>query len=313
MQPIFLKEIYKDYLWGGTKLKEKYNKNTDLDIVAESWEICANENGDNIILNGKYKNMLLSELFNNMYLKESIFGTKCRNMKKFPILIKFIDAKKDLSIQVHPNDEYALKNENSYGKNEAWYIVDCPENASIICGLKDTEKSVKEILNSDDIEKYLNYVNVKKGDTIYIPAGLVHAIKENIIICEIQQNSNVTYRIYDYDRVDKNGEKRQLHTKQAIDVVNQNIKPQIISENGNNKQELITNEYFKIKKIDIEDEYKDCSTNDSFFAVNVVEGNGKLFCNNNVFEITQGNSFIIPANLGEYLLKGKMKILITSI
>lgn len=313
MQPIFLKEIYKDYLWGGTKLKEKYNKNTDLDIVAESWEICANENGDNIILNGKYKNMLLSELFNNMDLKESIFGTKCRNMKKFPILIKFIDAKKDLSIQVHPNDEYALKNENSYGKNEAWYIVDCPSNASIICGLKDTEKSVKEILDSDDIEKYLNYVNVKKGDTIYIPAGLVHAIKENIIICEIQQNSNVTYRIYDYDRVDKNGEKRQLHTKQAIDVVNQNIKPQIISENGNNKQELITNEYFKIKKIDIEDEYKDCSTNDSFFAVNVVEGNGKLFCNNNVFEITQGNSFIIPANLGEYLLKGKMKILITSI
>lgn len=248
-----------------------------------------------------------------MDLKESIFGTKCRNMKKFPILIKFIDAKKDLSIQVHPNDEYALKNENSYGKNEAWYIVDCPSNASIICGLKDTEKSVKEILDSDDIEKYLNYVNVKKGDTIYIPAGLVHAIKENIIICEIQQNSNVTYRIYDYDRVDKNGEKRQLHTKQAIDVVNQNIKPQIISENGNNKQELITNEYFKIKKIDIEDEYKDCSTNDSFFAVNVVEGNGKLFCNNNVFEITQGNSFIIPANLGEYLLKGKMKILITSI
>ena len=182
MEPIFLSGIYKDYLWGGTKLKDEYKKQTNLDIVAESWEIAANKNGDNIILNGKYKDMLLSELFNNKELRKFLFGSKCENMDKFPILIKFIDALNDLSIQVHRNDEYASNYENSSGKNEFWYIMDCEKNSKLICGLKNSGKNIEEILKNENIEEYLNYVDVKKGDTIYIPAGLVHAIKGNIFI-----------------------------------------------------------------------------------------------------------------------------------
>ena len=203
-EPIFLEPAFKDYIWGGQKLRNIFGKKVlNEECTAESWEVSTNENGESTIINGAYKGKKLTELFNNMDLREEIFGTKCINLDKFPLLIKFIDANSSLSVQVHPDNEYAMKNENSQGKTEMWYILDCESDAQIICGVKSgiTKENLKECINSNKIAECLNYVDVKKGDCIYIPSGTIHALLGKTLIAEVQQNSNITYRVYDWDRM----------------------------------------------------------------------------------------------------------------
>ena len=313
---IFMEPVYKDYIWGGSNLKEKLKKNTPYEKTAESWEISANANGNCKILNKEYLNTTLNDLFNNNELKEKIFGSKCNSMNEFPLLIKFIDAKENLSIQVHPNDEYAKKLGMSNGKNEMWYIMDCKGDSQLVGGLnkKIDSLELKQAIYNNEIKEYLNYIDVKKGDSIYIEAGTVHAILKNNLICEIQQNSDTTYRVYDWDRLDKNGAGRQLHKKEASETIKTEIVPEIVSTNNDKEyQNIVKNKYFEVYKINCNDEFEDCTNKESFYAMNVVNGEGNIETESENIRIKTGDSFLMPATLGEYKIKGKIEILKTCI
>ena len=313
MNIIFMEPIFKDYLWGGNRLKNELHKNSNLDITAESWEISSNKNGDCKILNEEYNELTLSELYKRKDLREPIFGTKCINIEEFPLLVKYIDAKQNLSIQVHPDDEYAKSIGLPNGKNEMWYIMDCENNSQIIAGLnKSLDKyGLEDVINNDKIKEYLNYTDIKKGDSIYISAGTVHAILGGVLICEIQQNSDTTYRVYDWDRKDKDGNTRQLHKEQAIATIKSNIIPEVVHENSNNTQIIASNQYFEVEKIMIQDRFEDESDNTTFFIINVVDGDGIIKTSTEEYSIKRGDSFIIPATLGKYEFEGKMGILKT--
>lgn len=311
MEPIFLKPVYKDYLWGGNKLKKEFNKDTPFARTAESWEISANSDGDNIIANGEYKGKLLSELFKMTNEKALIFGNNCANLKDFPILIKFIDANKDLSIQVHPDDEYARVHDNGQsGKNELWYIMEAEKTSKVVCGIKNcTKKMLPEILENGTLIEYLNCVNIEKGDSIYIPSGTVHAILAGVMICEIQQNSNLTYRFWDYNRVDNNGNKRELHINKAIDVIDFKSKYEFVKRNTSNKQNIINNKNFIVERINIDKKFNDISDPNIFYSIVILEGNGKLKTELKDYTLKKGVSFIIPACLGKYSITGPVTIL----
>lgn len=198
LYPVRLIPVFKDYLWGGTKLKTVFNKKSELNILAESWELSANKDGQSIIANGKYQGYGLKEYID--IVGKEIVGTKGLALDDFPILIKFIDAKKNLSVQVHPDDEYATCHDGANAKTEMWYILDCNVGAYLYYGFKKdiTKQEYQDAIRSNTITDVLNKVPVHKGDVFFIPAGTVHAIGAGILICEIQQNSNTTYRVYDY-------------------------------------------------------------------------------------------------------------------
>ena len=248
MEVLFFEPVYKDYIWGGTKLKEYFGKATTTDITAESWEISTNTDGVSKI---KGKNITLKELFDNKETREEIFGTKTKDMEKFPLLIKFIDANSNLSVQVHPDDKYAKEYEADTGKTEMWYIIDCMPNSQIICGMKENVKQeeVEDIIRNNKIKENLNYVDIKKGDSIYIPSGTIHAILGGALICEIQQNSNLTYRVYDWDRVGNDGKPRTLHIDKAIDVINVNANPKVEHEKQEECYRIADSEFFKVDKV----------------------------------------------------------------
>lgn len=313
---IFMEPIYKDYIWGGTTLKEKLNKNTPYERTAESWEISANSNGNCKILNGEYKDKTLADLFNDKEAKEKVFGTKCTNMKEFPLLIKFIDAKNNLSIQVHPDDEYAQTIGLSNGKNEMWYIMDCEDDSKIVGGLnkKLNNNQLEEVINNNTIKDYLNYINVKSGDSIYIPAGTLHAILKNTLICEIQQNSDTTYRVYDWDRIGNDGKPRELHKKEAAETIKTEIIPEVKhTDNCEVYQKIAENQYFEVYKINCKEVFKDYTNGDTFHTINVVNGNGIIETEYQKIEIKTGDSFIIPATIGKYKIIGKIELLRTNV
>lgn len=311
MEILFFEPVYKDYIWGGTRLKEYFNKNVETPTAAESWEISTNEAGVSKIANASMNGKTLKELFDDRNIRKEVFGTKTEKMEKFPLLIKYIDASSNLSVQVHPNDEYAKKNENDSGKTEMWYIIDCAENAQIICGMKEnvTQKDVVNIIRNGKIKENLNYVNIQKGDAIYIPSGTIHAILGDTLICEIQQNSNLTYRVYDWDRVGSDGKPRELHIEKAIDVIDVETKPSAFHTIDEESKKIVENEFFKVEKIVVDGEYKDNSSKETFYAMNILEGNGKISANNKEYNLSKGDSILIPASIGEYVINGKMQIL----
>lgn len=313
MEPLFMIPIYKDYIWGGTKLKDYLQKEVPFETVAEAWEVSTNAAGLSEVEIEKGTKTTLKELFDNTEKRIEIFGTKTKDMERFPLLIKFIDAKDNLSVQVHPDDAYALEHENDTGKTEMWYIMECDENASIICGLKETvtQEQIPDMITNGKIQNYLNKVPIHKGDVIYIPAGTVHAILKGTLICEIQQNSNLTYRVYDWDRVGKDGKPRELHIKKAMDVIKQNKRQNITSTSGQEDicKTVIDSDYFKVDVLNITENYQAKSRKDTFEAYMVVEGKGKLETKGKEYDIKIGESFILPASLGEYEIKGNIKLL----
>ncbi len=313
MEPLFMLPIYKDYIWGGTKLKDYLKKEVPFETAAEAWEVSTNEAGLSEVEIEKGTKTTLKELFDNTEKRVEIFGTKTKDMERFPLLIKFIDAKDNLSVQVHPDDAYALEHENDTGKTEMWYIMECDENASIICGLKETvtQEQIPNMITNGKLQNYLNKVPICKGDVIYIPAGTVHAILKGTLICEIQQNSNLTYRVYDWDRVGKDGKPRELHIKKAMDVIKQDKRQNITSTNGQEDicKMVMDCNYFKVDVLNVTENYQAKSRKDTFEAYMVVEGKGKLETKGKEYDIKIGESFILPASLGEYEIKGNIKLL----
>lgn len=312
MNIIFTESVYKEYIWGGNKLKKDLNKNTPYEKTAESWEISTNKNGISKIRNEEYKERTLRELFENQELREKIFGTRTKELKEFPLLIKFIDAKENLSIQVHPDNEYAKQNGLESGKTEMWYVIECKENAQIIGGLNTqlSKEELKQTIENNKIKEYLNYIDIKAGDSIYIPAGTIHAILEDTLICEIQQNSDTTYRVYDWDRKDKEGKKRQLHKKEAIETIKTENIPTIIHTTEElQSQKIVKSEFFEVEKINCKEYYEDYSDINTFYAINIIEGKGTIQTASNEYKIEKGDSFIIPATLGKYVIKGNVQFL----
>lgn len=287
----------KDYLWGGEKLKTKYGKQTDKSPCAESWELSFHKDG-------------LTRLSKGETLMESAteidLGTNCKNFPFFPVLIKFIDAKQNLSVQVHPSDEYALKHENSFGKTEMWYIVEAEQGAGIYLGFNRdvTEEEYKQAIQDNRLTELLNFYEVKAGECYFIPSGTIHAIGKGCLICEIQQNSNLTYRVYDYGRKDKNGKTRELHIDKALAVTTL-----VKHENKSLSGDILgVSKYFSVRKISVKQE-KLYADSKSFQCLTCVKGQGEI----DGQTINVGDSFFVPANYGEYELKGDMEIVVTEI
>lgn len=309
MEVIFVEPIYKDYIWGGTKLKEKYNKKTDKNIIAESIEITANKYETVKIKNGEYQGKTLYELFQDDELKEKIFGKYCIKHKKFPIIIKFIDARENLSIQVHPSGSV---NE----KNELWYIIESSQGAQLIAGINNniTKKEFIKSIKDNQITNNVKYLDINTGDCIYIPSGTIHSILKNILILEIQQNSNTTYRLFDWNRIDKNGKSRELHIEKAIKSIKLSNKPNKFHINSNNVNNLIIkNEFFNVNKIVIKQEFESYSNLNTLSIMNVIDGSGKIYTSNNEYVLKKGDTFIIPATMGMYKINGNLEIIETSI
>ena len=300
----------KDFIWGGDSLKKKWNKKTDKDIIAESWELSCHKEGPSIIANGEYKGMSLSDLLDKT---PDLKGKKALNFKFFPILIKLFDAKTNLSIQVHPSDEYALANEGQFGKTEMWYIVDVKEGGGVYCGFKEKYSidEVAQAIKENRIMDILNFVEVKKGDCIYIPSGTVHAICGGLLICEVQQNSSLTYRLYDYDRVDAKGNKRELHIEKSLKVIDPQrvgIVNEEVKQLDENKKLLASCKYFTTTEIKVDGTLDVEVNGDSFASITVVDGCGEVIVDGNKEVLALGDTCFIPANYN-YTLNGKMTII----
>jgi len=306
-EPILLSPAFKDYLWGGTRLKEEFGKKSDLDKVAESWELSTHKDGQSIVASGEFSGLTLGE-----YLEKnpSALGENCKKFEFFPILIKFIDAKDNLSIQVHPDDEYSLAHNGEYGKTEMWYILDCEEGASLYYGFKKemSKEEFKKSIEEKTLLDYLNKVEVKKGDVYFIEAGTVHAIGKGIVICEIQQNSNTTYRVYDYDRRDAQGNARELHVDKAVEVSVTKPPREYKTENDTL---LASCKYFTVEKAEVDGNAEFVVNVGSFKSVIVTEGEGILSLGEHKIAIKKGDSAFIPAQDGAFSIKGKCDVIIS--
>ncbi len=301
---IKLTPALKDYLWGGNQLKDRYGIESDLDIVAEAWELSAHPDGESVVSTGRHKGLSFSKYIETV--GKSVLGWKCSPLQSFPMLAKFIDAKRNLSIQVHPDDDYALEHEGQYGKNEMWYVVDAKEGAGLYVGFnRNVDKDeVRRRVQDNTITEILNFYPTKPGDIFFIPAGTVHAICEGNLICEIQQSSNCTYRLYDYDRKDKFGNPRELHLEKALDVLNY--------EKYEFTEGNVSCKYFENEVIDIEE--KMIRLNDErFISIIVLDGEGEMSIGDYKLEVKAGDSIFVPAQNKILKALGKMKLAISHI
>lgn len=311
-----LKPVLKELIWGGNRLKDEFKMKTDLSNIAEDWALACHKDGKSLIENGEFKGKTLEEILENSNV--DFVGSNGKNYPYFPILIKLIDAKDNLSIQVHPENEYALENEGEYGKTEMWYVVDCDEGASLIYGFKDkiSSEEFKKAIEENTLLEVLNTIKVKKGDVLFIEAGTVHAIGKGVLIAEIQQNSNTTYRVYDYNRKGADGKPRELHIKKAVDVsltepAKYPIAPQgeTINQNGFNQTLLSKCNLFTVEKFEIEKSVSISVDETSFKHILVVDGNGNI----DGIDFCKGDSFFVPANFGKFTVEGKCQIIVSNI
>ena len=298
MELVKIKPGIKDYIWGGTYFK-KFNKGTSFDRVSECWELSIRDDDSSIIASGKDIGKRLVDVLT----KEDI-GPVMDRFPYFPLLIKLIDAKENLSVQVHPSDDYALKYEQSFGKSEMWHIISADEGSGLYVGLnKDYAKEeIEKALKEGTILNCLNFFKVKPGDTFIINPGTIHAIGRGVRLIEIQQNSNLTYRLYDYNRVDQNGNPRELHIAKALEVINYKKYEPIKEENGY----LADNQYFTVKKVRFDREVKISANEQSFVSFTFLDGNGFV----NDISYSQFDTFFLPYKK-ECLIKGKGTVVIS--
>ncbi len=319
MVPMKMIPPCKDYIWGGTRLKTEWGKKTDLDIVAESWELSCHPDSQSVVANGEYAGKKLQEAIDAM--GKACLGTHCADFDRFPILIKLIDAKNDLSIQVHPDDAYALKNEGEYGKTEMWYVVDADEGATLVYGFSRdlTKEEFRAAIEKNELMDVLNQVPVHAGDVFFIPSGMVHAIGHGILIAEIQQNSNITYRVYDYGRLGADGKPRQLHVDKAVEVSTLTRPAAVgaagapVTENGVTVTPLASCRYFTTRKLEIADSATYTAGAESFVSLLFLAGEGEIRTQDGAVSFARGETFFLPAGLGEYTIAGACTVLETRV
>ncbi|MFA9462664.1 MAG: type I phosphomannose isomerase catalytic subunit [Velocimicrobium sp.] len=299
----------KDYIWGGTKLKDEFGKKFDGDKLAETWELSCHPDGPCTILNKDKYGLTLQEYI-EIQGKE-ILGTNCERFEQFPILIKLIDAKDNLSIQVHPDNTYALEHEKQYGKTEMWYVVDCKEGASLYYGFasKVTKEEFKMRIENNTLLEVLNRVLVKKGDVFFIEPGTIHAIGSGILIAEIQQNSNVTYRVYDYGRIGNDKKPRELHIDKALAVTNMTPRTQAYDFGTH----IGMCDYFITDKIELQKEETFDVSNESFCSLLITEGSLSIYSGTEQVDAKKGDSILLTAGSGSCTLRGTADVIKTTI
>ena len=319
MVPLKLKPAFKDYIWGGDRLRKDFDMETPFDKTAEAWVLSCHPDGENVIENGPFAGRTLSDVL-SAEGKEYI-GTRGAKFDFFPVLIKLIDAKDDLSVQVHPSDAYALQNEHQYGKTEAWYILDCDEGAEIIYGFKRdlSKEEFRAAIEENTLLDCVNRVKVKPGDLFFIASGTLHAICKGILLAEVQQNSNVTYRVYDYGRL-QNGKPRQLHVEKALDVTNLRQldcsgaplgAPE--TADGCTKTLLTKCDLFTVSRLDVREKAVVTVDGSSFASVVAIDGNGVLCHGDTVLTLYKGESVFLPAGLGDVEILGAVSLLLTTV
>ena len=315
-----LKAPCKDYIWGGNRLREEYGKQLDSDRIAESWELSCHKDGQSVITGGEFDGKTLSD-----YIAEKgkgVLGKNCGRFEYFPVLIKLIDAKDNLSVQVHPSNEYALRVEGEYGKTEMWYIVDCDPGAELLYGFKheiSKEEFAERIANNTLLE-VTNNVPVHKGDVFFIESGTLHAIGKGILIAEIQQNSNTTYRVFDYGRLGADGKPRALHVEKALDVARlcpperpagPMGKPE---QNGDCTSTLLAKcGYFTARLLDVAGSAPLCADGESFHSLLCLSGSGAVVCGGEAVPFAKGDSLFLPAGLGAYTIAGRAQLVLTTL
>jgi len=320
LYPLKFKKVFKEKIWGGRSFSEKLNMILPTEkLYGESWEVSSHKNGMSLVENGRLEGKTLEELF--LTYKGEFVGKKIYTKYggKFPLLIKYLDINDRLSVQVHPSDDYALRVEEEFGKSESWYILEASEDAKLIMGVKSgiTPEIFAQKTKNKDFENLFNIISVKKGDFISVTPGLIHASLEgSVVICEVQQNSDTTYRIYDFDRL-VDGKLRELHLDKAMEVIDYEKTPQIstnetrksVKLDGGSKQEIIRDKYFYIDKLLLEEKFEDINI-DSFMIYSILEGEGNLNCDGVTYPIKKGDTWYIPPKL-EVVVEGKLEILKT--
>lgn len=321
-KPFLLKPAAKDYLWGGNRINEDFAKNIDLTPLAESWECSTHPDGVSFVASGLFKGISLDEL---LKLHPDFLGKHAAHIAngKLPIIVKLIDAKSDLSVQVHPDDAYAMKNEGSMGKIEMWYVLSAKKDSKLIYGFKkDTNKNeVRKAISEGKIDEYLNKIPVSKDDVFFIEPGTVHAIGAGVLLAEIQENSNVTYRLYDYERIDKNGKKRPLHINKALDVLDLKARTTprqpmrtLRYRNGYASELLTRCKYFQVERVLLNTETNrdlfPFKTDDNTFHVLLCyDGCGVISGDDFSLNFFKGDSIFVPAESIEMKLHGKAQLL----
>ena len=310
MEPLKLGMITKKIIWGGERLAREYGKGTPGEKIAESWELTDRADGVNTIVGGSFDGMLLSDYLNAH--KDEV--QKGWDGERFPLLIKLIDAEADLSIQVHPDDEYAAEHTTDLGKTEMWYIADAAPDARIIYGLKKkySAAEVRAAIENGTLEELMNYVPVKKGETYFIPSGMVHAICRGILIAEIQQNSNITYRVYDYNRRGADGKLRELHVDDALAVIDKIEDPSAVRADANEELGIIAKcGYFTVYHF--EKAFTMNATEESFVHLLCLGGETSITWNGGVMSIAKGESVYVPAGMGEFSVSEGADIVVSTL
>ncbi len=315
LYPIKFQPILKERIWGGNKLASVLNKDTNSDGIGESWEISDVEGDTSIVTNGSLKGTSLKEL--QLQFGADLIGKKNHKIfqDKFPVLIKFIDAKQDLSIQLHPNDELASKRHNSFGKTEMWYVMQADDDSNLIVDFNQKMDKDKYLhhLNKKTLPEVLNFDKVKEGDTYFIEVGRVHAIGAGVLLAEIQQTSDITYRVYDWNRVDAYGNSRELHNDLALDAIdfdmpdNYKVKHHK-KDNVSNK--MVTCPYFTTNYLEVTKTLKKENTHDSFVIYICVDGEVTIETENHSETIKKGETILLPAAIKKYSINAnKAKLL----
>ncbi|MDI5950645.1 type I phosphomannose isomerase catalytic subunit [Flavobacterium yafengii] len=311
--PLQFEPILKERIWGGEKLKTVLNKPITSTITGESWELSTVEGDISVVINGEWKGRSLADIINDS--PDEILGTEvhARFGKQFPLLFKYLDAREDLSIQVHPNDELAKKRHNSFGKTEMWYIMQADDDARIIVGFKEKSNASEylENLANKTLLSILDDVKVKSGDVFFLETGTVHAIGAGLVVAEIQQTSDITYRLYDFDRVDGNGNTRELHIDLALDAINYNKveTKKEYTKNINDSNEIVDCPYFTTNFIPLDGEILVSKSGKTFTVYMCIEGTFELEYNNSKLQYKKGDTVLIPAAMNAFILNGKASIL----
>ena len=313
-QPLFLEPVFQERIWGGTALRDRFGYDIPSDHTGECWAISAHPNGPSRVKNGEFAGKTLIELWSD---HRELFGNV--EGKVFPLLTKILDANTDLSVQVHPDDEYADKYENGeLGKTECWYIIDCKEDAELIYGHHaQTKEEFVQMIESGKWDALLRRVKIKPGDFFYVPSGTIHALGEGTVVLETQQSSDTTYRLYDYDRKDQEGNLRELHIDQSIAVAtiphqDADFTQQTTAIEGAEITKYIEAEYFTVYKYEVDGEA--AFTQDApFLLASVLEGEGSLTVGNENYPLKKGDHFILPSDVESYGIDGKIELIISHV
>ncbi len=316
-EPFLLAPEGKDYLWGGSRLKTEYGKDLPQEPLAESWECSVHPDGPSRIASGVWKGELFPDVLKQ---HPEWMGSKVPEGSGFPVLVKLIDAKLDLSVQVHPDDEFARVYEGDNGKTEMWYVLEAEPGASLACGFSHdvTRAQILEGMKKGTLSRYLNSTPVHRGDVFFIPPGTVHAIGAGLLVAEIQQSSNVTYRVYDYDRIDQHGRKRQLHVDKALQVLNMRAgdslrqKPRKVNYYPGCSRELLCRcRYFETELIIVSTGFSFSVTETSFQILLCIEGSGTLYSDTMTepLRYDKGKCIFVPANSGRCHVDGVCRML----